>query len=213
MDNETLQRLIAIPENAKSYANDLSELEPDDIPSERVTEFKKIMYSQLNEYDSVWAARVLAEWGDDDGYDFLESYVCERKLTDEILMPHRLHGYDDTNSQILMAARGYWSTKATIDQKSGEQAREKIFKLISKLISLSNSMQFEIVGLFWLIQDYGMTEYIPALKSHLEAIIENPKFHYWKVADCAHFLMKFDPEFVTKTLAAHGYTLADFPNK
>jgi hypothetical protein len=58
-----------------------------------------------------------------------------------------------------------------------------------------------------------MTEYLPLLKEHLQAIIQRPEFHYWKVADCAHFLMQFDPEFVTKTLATHGKTLADLPNK
>lgn len=213
MDNETLQRLIAIPERAKAYASDLSELDADDIPWDRVPELKKIMRSGLNRYDSVWAARVLAEWGDDDGYDFLEAYVSESAVTNEVLMPHRLRGYDDTNTQILSAVRTYWAVKATQSKESGEEARKKIFGLISQIITLSNSMQFEIVGMFWLVEDYGMTEYLPPLKTHLEAIIKNPKFHHWKVADCAHMLMNFDPEFVTQTLAKHGYTLADFPNK
>jgi hypothetical protein len=213
MDNAKLQRLIAIPEVAKSYASDLSELDSEHIPLERVPEFKEIMRTSSNEYDRVWAARVLAEWGDDDGYDFLESYVCNHLPSDEVLMAHRLRGYDDTNTQILMATRTYWATKASVSDTEGEKARRKIFKLVSRIITLSNTMQFEIAGLFWLVEDNGMTEYLPLLKEHLQAIIQRHEFHFWKVADCAHFLMQFDPEFVTQTLAAHGKTLADFPNK
>ena len=67
--------------------------------------------------------------------------------------------------------------------------------------------------MFWLIKEEGFTEYLPLLKEHLAAIIKNPTLHHWKVADCAHFLMQYDPDFVTKTMAAHGKTLADFPNR
>ena len=78
---------------------------------------------------------------------------------------------------------------------------------------MANKMPFEIVALFWLVEDAGFTEYLPALKEHLTAILKHPELHHWKIADCAHLLMKFDPEFVEQALAAHGKTLADFPNK
>jgi len=74
-------------------------------------------------------------------------------------------------------------------------------------------MQFDINAVFYLVKDDRMTEYLPLLKEHLQAIVQHPEFHHWKVADCVHLLMQFDPEFVTETLAAHGYTLADFPNR
>jgi hypothetical protein len=61
--------------------------------------------------------------------------------------------------------------------------------------------------------DKNFTEYIPVLKTHLEAILKNPQLHHWKIADCAHLLMKFDSAFVTQALAKHGKTLADYPNK
>ena len=211
MDNETLQRLIAIPPNAKGLVSDISDLDAEDIPWERASEFKEIMRSSTNEYDQVWAARELANWGDDEGYDFLESYVCDQPPVDEILMAHRLRGYDDTNTQILWVAVKYWARKSDAGLK--REARKKIFKLVSRIITLSNSMQFDINAVFSIVRDDGMTEYLPLLKEHLQAILQHPEFHYWKVADCAHFLMKLDPEFVTQTLATYGKTLADFPNK
>ncbi len=211
MDNATLQRLIAIPEVAKRYASDLSDLDAEHIPWERAPEFKAIMRTSQSEYDRVWAARELAQWGDDEGYDFLESYVCDRPASEEVLMPHRLHGYDDTNTQILRSAMRYWARK--YDAGLGDLARKRIFKLISRIVTLSNTSSFEISGMFWLIKDEGFTEYLPLLKEHLAAIIKNPTLHHWKVADCAHFLMQYDPDFVTKTMAAHGKTLADFPNR
>lgn len=204
-----MQRLIAIPDKAKSYTDELRNLEPEDIPWERIPEFKDVMHNSANEYDKVWAARILTEWGDSDGYDFLESYVCDREPSNEVLMEHRLRGYDDTNTQILGAAVKYWARRS--DAGFEEQARKKIFKLVNHIIVLSNSMPFEIGGFFWLISDMGMTEYLPLLKEHLQAIIQRPEYHHWKVADCAHLLQKFDPEFVTQTLAAHGKTLADYP--
>lgn len=74
-------------------------------------------------------------------------------------------------------------------------------------------MPFAIDSFFYLVEKIGFTEYLPALKAHLQSIIKEPEKHHWKVADCSHLLMKFDPDFVTQTLATHGYTLADFPNK
>ena len=210
MDNETLKRLISIPPNAKGAVSDIADLDAQDIPWDRAPEFKSVMRTSTNEYDKVWAARELANWGDDDGYDFLESYVCDRPSSNEVLMAHRLRGYDDTNTQILDAAAKYWARKA--DAGSEGEARKRIFKLTSRIIALSNTMQFEIYKVPFLVEQ-GMTEYLPLLKDHLTAIIKNPEFHYWKVADCAHFLMQLNSEFVTKTLAEHGKTLADFPNK
>lgn len=211
MDDATEKLLYEVPPAAKRYASTVLELEPEDIPWDRAPKIKEVMRISANEYDAVLAAMVLANWGDDDGYSFLESYVCDREPSNEILMAHRLRGYDDTNTQILDAAVGYWCTKS--DAGIGQEAGQRIFKLVSKIIQLSNTMQFEVPGAFWLVKRKSMTEYLPLLKEHLAAIIKNPKFHYWKVADCSHFLMQFDPDFVTQTLAEHGKTLADFPNK
>ena len=120
-----MQRLIAIPPNAKGFVSDISDLDAEDIPWERASEFKEIMRGSTNEYDQVWAARELANWGDDEGYDFLESHVCDRPPVDEISMAHRLHGYDDTNTQILWVAVKYLARKA--DAGVEEEARKKIF--------------------------------------------------------------------------------------
>jgi hypothetical protein len=96
---------------------------------------------------------------------------------------------------------------------TGEVARKNLFRPVTRIIELSSSMPFPIDGLFWLIDEEGFTEYIPALKSHLEAILKKPQLHHWKIADCAHLLMKFEPLFVTQALARHGKILGEHPNK
>ena len=126
---------------------------------------------------------------------------------------HRLRGYDDTYRFALDAFVGYWARLSDGNKADGEIARKDIFESAKRVIEISNELPFEIGYFFWLLEDKGFTEYLPALKAHLQAIIKDPQKHPWKVADCAHMLMKFDPEFVTQTLAMHGYTLADFPNK
>lgn len=199
-----------VPEKAQSYTDDLFNLDLDDIPWGRAPQMKEIMRANTNAYDALLAARLLTSWGDDEGFDFLESFVCKQKSSDENIMPHRLRGYDDTLTQILAAFVKYWATKC--DGGFEVLARRKIFTPIGKIISLSGSMPFEIYKIESLV-NAGYVEYIPLLKAHLEAIIKNPKLHHWKVADCAHLLMKFDPEFVTETLSAYGYTLANFPKK
>jgi hypothetical protein len=211
MNSNLEQLLYEVPDQAKSYADSIFDVDLQDIPWGRAPQIKEVMRTSENAYDVLLAARVLTSWGDDDGFYFLESYVCDQEHADENIMPHRLHGYDDTYTQLLDALVSYWAKKATAHD--GDSARKRLLRPILKIIEQSNALPFSIDGFFWLVEKKGYVEYIPALKSHLEAIIKNPKFHYWKVADCAHFLMKLDPEFVTKTLAAHGYTLEDFPNK
>nr|WP_314901461.1 hypothetical protein [uncultured Deefgea sp.] len=180
------------------------------MPWDRVDEFKQIMHNDPNEYDRLLVARLLTDWGNEDGLRYLESYVRNLKPDQDTLMPHRLRGYDDTCTQILRSIRAYWATK--FDQGCGCEAQERIYSICKKLILLSNVEAFEINVIFWFVDD-GMTEYLPLLKEHLSAIIKEPEKHHWKAADAAHFLMKYDPNFVEATLAEYGKTLKDFPCK
>jgi hypothetical protein len=211
MNADLNETLYAVPPQAQSYADSVFELDTEDIPVERIPLIKEVMLTAVRNYDVIMAARVLTSWGIKDGFDFLEKFVCDQEPTAENLMPHRLRGYDDTCTQILNSMVDYWAGKA--DAGSEAIARTRLLRPMLRIIDLSSTMAFGIDGFFWLIDKKGYTEYIPALKKHLEAIIKDPKFHHWKVADCAHLLMKFEPDFVTRTLAAHGYTLANFPNK
>ncbi len=126
---------------------------------------------------------------------------------------HRFRGYDDTYRFALEDLLGYWVRWSDRSKAEGETVRKEIFGATTRVIELSNSMPFTIEPALRMVQSFGMTEYLPSLKAHLQAIIRDPEKHHWKVADCAHLLMKFDPDFVTQTLATHGYTLSDFPNK
>lgn len=209
MDQQTNDLLYKVPSHV-DYTQFPYELDDEDIPRERIPVLKQLMQDS-DVYVAREAARLLCSWGDDEGFEYLRHLVCDQSPITSHGMAHHLRGYDDTYKNILDSIIGYWATRA--DAGDGEKARNKVFWPIAKIINLSTLMQFEITRMFWLVKDNGFTEYLPRLKAHLLAIIKNPKFHHWKVADCIHLLMQFDPEFVTKTLAAHGYTLADFPNK
>lgn len=209
MDQQTNDLLYKVPSHV-DYTQFPYELDDEDIPRERIPVLKQLMQGS-DVYVAREAARLLCSWGDDEGFEYLRHLVCDQPPITHHGMAHHLRGYDDTYKHVLDSIKMYWARLA--DSGEEEKVRKKVFSPIAKIIYLSTLMQFEIAGLFPLIEREGFTEYIPTLKAHLEAIIKNPKFHHWKVADCVHLLMQFDPEFVTKTLAAHGYTLADFPNK
>jgi hypothetical protein len=209
MDQQTNDLLYKVPSHV-DYTQFPYELDDEDIPRERIPILKQLMQGS-DVYVAREVARLLCSWGDDEGFEYLRHLVCDQPPITSHGVAHHLRGYDDTYKHVLDSIKMYWARRA--DSGEVEKARKKIFSPIAKIIYLSTLMQFEIAGLFPLIEREGFTEYIPTLKAHLEAIIKNPKFHHWKVGDCVHLLMKFDPEFVTKTLVAHGYTLADFPNK
>ena len=209
MDQQTNDLLYKVPSHV-DYTEFPYGLDEEDIPREHIPVLKQLMQGN-DVYVAREAARLLCSWGDDEGFEYLRHLVCDQPPITSEGMAHPLRGYDDTYKHILDSIRWYWIRRT--DTGDGDKARKKVFGPIAKIIYLSNQMQFEIWGMFRLVEDQGFTEYIPTLKAHLEAIIKNPKFHHWKVGDCVHLLMKFDPEFVTKTLAAHGYTLADFPSK
>ena len=207
--NEEIQNLLyTVPVAAQTYTDDLSDLDKEDIPRERIPRMKAVMRDGEDAYDSLRAGIVLASWGDDDGFSFLEEYVFNRQPSSEVLMPHRLWGYDDSPTQVLSALVSYWATLS--DDGQGELARSSLFRPVSRIIQLSNVLPFEIAGFFPLIRREGYVEYLPAIKEHFAAILKDPRLHHWKIVDCAKLLMQFDASFVEKSLAAHGKTLADF---
>jgi hypothetical protein len=211
MDKNLRDLLYTLPLGA-NYADDLTELDASDIPLERIPKLLFLLKGDDSEsaFRSAW---ILCCWGNEEGFEYMRSFVLRDPPVIEGWYPHRLHGYDDTYRFALDAFHGYWADRATKNPVLGGRLREKIFEPVLRIIELSNTMPFAIDSFFYLVEKEGFTEYLPALKAHLQAIIKEPDKHHWKVADCAHLLMKFDPEFVNQTLASHGYTLADFPNK
>ncbi len=210
MDKETMDLLNTLPPGTEAYACGLTDLDMADVPQERIPKLKKQLKNN-GEHIALTAARILCCWSDEDGFEFLRSFVCDSAPLNANWMPHRLRNYDDTYKHILDAFVSYWAKKS--DVGLGDLARDKIFDPVIRIVEYSNQQAFEIRHLFWLVEEKGFTEYLPALKEHLTEILKSPEFHHWKVADCAHLLMKFDPDFVQQVLAAHGKTLADYPNK
>lgn len=202
--------LYEVPVNAKGYANNILNVRIEDVPPSRLHDIKEVIRKNEDIHSSLMAARVLTNWGDSEGFHFLTNKLFEQKECLQWFSEHRLRGYNDIVERVLHDFIGYWANKSSSGFE--QEARNDIFKSIGLIINMSSKMPFEIQSFFWLIEEEGYYEYIPLLKNHLEEIIKNPNLHHWKVADCAHLLMKFDPEFVKKILATHGYTLADFPD-
>ena len=194
------------------YTEDLISLDEQDIPVDRIPKLLALLESD-DENVAFRAAFVLCCWGHEKGFRYMQSFAMRDPSLQGGWYEHRLRNYDNTLEYVLRALIKYWACISDKNPELGLQAREKIFVPVTRIIELSNNQPFEIDHVFWLLEEDGFTEYLPALKAHLQAIIKEPQKHHWKVADCAHLLMKFDPDFVTQTLAAHGYTLSDFPNK
>lgn len=218
MDFATQQALFHFIPTHAIYADFADELNIEDVSLERLNTLKALLASDKGMPLGLDAAILLSNWGVDEGFDYLEWFVCEQPPLTENWNPHRLRGYDDTYKHVLDSVKRYWAVKATSDEEghtnsAGNLARQKIFKVLLKIIELSGSMPFEIKCFFWLVRDEKFTEYLPALKTHLTEILKNPSLHHWKIADVSHLLMEFEPEFVTQALSKYGKTLTDYPNK
>ena len=162
-----------------------------------------------DDFTALQAAMLLAHWGEDEGFDYLESFVCAKPPLAENWTPHRLRSYDDTYKQVLDALNFYWARKSDIGKE--DEARKKLYRPMTKIIKLAGQMPFDISYFFDRIERDRLTEYIPPLKDYLIEILKHPELHHWKIADCVHLLMKFDSEFVTQVLAAYGKMLTDYP--
>lgn len=204
MDQNLSELLFSIPVDV-DYTTISTDLDLEDIPLERINKIKDLLKSS-DVYVVFQAARILTSWGVDDGFDVLVN-LCEKNKLKE-LIGHRLYGYDETYLHVLDAFISYWANKS--DKGCGEQAREKIFPYVSKIILLSNEQSFSIRAIFVLVEKYHYDEYIPLLKNHLEMIIKNQSDQYWKIFDLLNFLIKIDPIFVESTLKKNNKRLADY---
>lgn len=211
MDKQLNDLLYGLPPGI-DYTEDLFRLDTEDIPTDRIPKLLALL-AGADKQAAFRAAYVLCGWGQVGGFEYMRDFVMRDPPIDVGWYEHRLRGYDDTYQFALKAFVRYWAMLSDRNPVDGEAARKEIFEPIQRIVKLSNDLPFEIDNLFWLLEDEGFTEYLPALKAHLQAIIKESQKHHWKVADCAHLLMKFDPDFVTQTLAAHGKSLADFPSK
>jgi len=181
------------------------ELDYEEIPEEHLNKIRLLLDSS-DKYTVFQAAKLLTFWGDDVGFNKLEELFYNNELKGFI--GHRLHGYDDTLQHVLRALVSFWAQK--VEQEQGEKARKKIFPFVSQIIKLSNYQQFEICGIFNVVENYSFNEYLPILKEHLILIIDHPEVHGWKIHDAIKFFLKIDPDFVNKLLDEKGKTLKDF---
>lgn len=71
MSNELNELLYKAPPGTEDYASDLTDLDPQDVPKDRIPRLNALMQGQ-DEYFAVTAARILCSWGREEGFDYLE---------------------------------------------------------------------------------------------------------------------------------------------
>ncbi|CAI8909247.1 HEAT repeat domain-containing protein [Pseudomonas chlororaphis] len=206
MDRKTNDLLNSIPEHA-DYAADAGDLDPEDIPQERMDAVMDLLRHADNDVVRFLAAKLLTSWGVHEGLIALEKNM-ERPEIIEGIYSHRLHGYDDTYRQILMAVTMYFANMA--DRGEREVARTQVYSPLSKIIALAGSKPFEITDAFAFVKRERYLEYVLPIKQHLVSIIDHPEIHRWKIYDAIELLMGFDPEFVMSLLKEKNKTIDDF---
>lgn len=205
MDARTYDLLYGIPEQA-DYAVNAGDLDPEDIPKDRVDAVLGLLRHARGEKRFL-AAKLLTSWGVYEGLCVLEKCM-EKPKGIEGMYAHHLHGYDDTYRQIILAVTRYFSNVA--DRGQAEEARIQIYPLLSKIINLANREPFEITKIFDFANSESYSEYVPLVEEHLAAIIDSPEIHGWKVYDAICFLVGFDSDFVASILRDKKKSIDDF---
>lgn len=206
MDRLTHDLLYTVPVDA-DYAVDATDLDPEDIPQSRVDDVMNLLSHSTNSEERFLAARLLTSWGYYEGLIALEKFMNEYKEI-EGFFSHRLHGYDDTCRHILLAITRYFACMADCGNK--ESARAQVYAPLSKIISLANTMPFEIASVFDFISRRDYPEYIPLIKQHLVSIIDHPETHHWKIHDAVKFLLQSDADFVLSLLNQKDKKIEDY---
>ncbi|MGW8392598.1 hypothetical protein [Pseudoduganella sp. HUAS MS19] len=145
MNQELNDLLCKLPPGTESYAADLTELDAQDVPQDRIPKLNALMQGQ-DEYLAVTAARILCSWGRGEGFDYLEQFVCDRPPQTENWVPHRQKNCDETYKFILDAIVSFWATQS--DAGNGDAARQRICKPVTKIIGIANVLPFEISCFF-----------------------------------------------------------------
>ncbi|EJZ58757.1 hypothetical protein JFU48_19610 [Pseudomonas sp. TH49] len=206
MDSKTYRLLNDIPEHA-DYAVEAGDLDPEDIPQERVDAVEKLLCRTQDDNERFLAAKLLTNWGYPSGLMALEKCL-EKPESIEWTYSHRLHGYDDTYCHILFALTQYYANMA--DRGQAELARAEVFPLVSKIIVLASSQPFEITGALDFARRTGSQEYLPFIKDHLLSIVDHFDLHRWKIYDAIVFLLEFDADFVVSVLKQKNKIIEDF---
>lgn len=206
MDSKTYRLLNDIPEHA-DYAVEAGDLDPEDIPQERVGAVEELLCRTQDDNERFLAAKLLTNWGYPRGLMALEKCL-EKPESIEWTYKHRLHGYDDTYCHILFALTQYYANMA--GRGHAVLARAEVFPLVSKIIVLAGSQPFEITGALDFARRTGHQEYLPLIKDHLLSIIDHFDLHRWKIYDVIVFLLEFDADFVVSVLKQKNKIIEDF---
>lgn len=173
MSPETYEFLNSIPDGA-DYAVAAGDLDPEDTPQKRVDAVLDLLRTTSDIEERFQAAKLLTSWGVHDGLDALEVIMGKPEDIQGFYM-HRLHGYDDTYCQILMAITSYFANVA--DRGEIAAARALVYAPLGTNILLANELPFEITGVFDFAKSASFSEYVPLLEEHLASIIDQPNLH------------------------------------
>ncbi|GAB0062900.1 hypothetical protein IBA8401_39300 [Pseudomonas syringae] len=206
MEPKIYELLNGIPEHA-DYAVTAGDLDPEDIPQERIDDVLDLLRHATTNEEQFLAAKLLTSWGVHEGLIALEGSMEELEGI-EGTYSHRLYGYDDTYRQILLAVTRYFANMA--DRGDVEAARVQIYSPISKIIALASSKPFEIAKIFDFVSRKKYSEYVPLIEEYLAAIIDHSEVHRWKIYDAIDFLMVCNPDFIASLLEEKNKSIDDF---
>lgn len=206
MEPKIYELLNSIPEHA-DYAVTAGDLDPEDIPQERIDAVLDLLRNATTNEEQFLAAKLLTSWGVHEGLIALEGSMEEPEGI-EGTYSHYLYGYDDTYRQILLAVTRYFANMA--DRGGVEAARVQIYSPLSKIIALASSKPFEIAKVFDFVRRKNYPEYVPLIEEHLAAIMDHPEVHRWKIYDAIDFLMVFNPDFIASLLKEKNKSIDDF---
>lgn len=214
MDKDT-ERLLYTTKDGRwywetDYAGDKLELDKEDIDFERIPKIKNLLKPASNWkeiYIPLEAAQILASWGNNEGLNYLK-YVIELRPdkwgNGEL---HRLRNYDTTYEWIGKSI--FWYCIRHNYNFKDTKTKELIIEIFSRILEFASEQRFEVPFLY-AFKELLADDMRKPLRKYLRAVLANDKFHYYKSKDAVKFFIKYDPQFLEKTLNDLGKNISEY---
>jgi hypothetical protein len=176
-------------------------LDDQDIPPDRVELLKKLLQpvSSVKEIlVPLEAAKLLAAWGIEEAFLYLEYLVNSRVDRLGNISPHRIYGYDTIYEEIQEAVIHYYAHRADRSVDEEKVVTKEIQPIVSRLLLLSGALRFNVSALLMLIKRENWREYESVLKELYRELIKVDKASasgHWNTQDLKNLLTDWDPKF------------------
>jgi hypothetical protein len=148
------------------------------IPQDRISKLESLLTPITDARSSLVpleAAKLLAAWGSDKAIEYFDYCVDQRIDRLGNLDPHRLHGYDSTYEKMVDSILHYYARHADKSLQHGIEARNRIYLVLVKIISLSKEVTLDMGDLINEIKKEEWDEYLPILKECYSQFVQLPE--------------------------------------